>query len=61
MKSPMRFSTGAVMQQDQVSLAAVQSLGTSTEQTSGPVVLDLEVLAWVSGGVTPQPLPHGTW
>jgi hypothetical protein len=49
------------MQQDQVSLAAVQSIGNPPEQTSGPVLLNLEALAWVSGGVMPEPLPHGTW
>lgn len=49
------------MQQDQVSLAAVQSIVNPVQQTAGPVLLDLEVLAWVSGGVTVELLPHGTW
>lgn len=51
------------MQQDQVSLAVIQSTGNSAEQVPGPLLLDLEALAWVSGGGGGgnELLPHGTW
>ena len=50
------------MQQEQITLDRVEHLEVQEPLVSrGPVPLQPEMLAWVSGGASPVELPHATW
>ena len=50
------------MQQEQITLDRVEPLEIQEQLVSrGPVPLQPEMLTWVSGGTSPEQLPHATW